>query len=1505
MQTFKIVIEMFTQSLQNKKKFYQKMFKQLLLHIKLISEKQNHQAITFLILLQLSYCHLTIQEQRFLLNQQIIMEVSSIGSIYFCLQQLSKILNSKIIDFIQILFYQNTFLFMKSQNYQVILDENGDIQRAIIVISQENKFLVSPKQENKTLDFYLRLSLPSINIIGSIGSINEYLNDVSVLIDDKKIPITKTVPSKSDKINDPQQVTHRFSIDYLNLPFSFQNITIQFQYSIYSYINLQVSNSFFNWVLNQDLAFPTSRLIRYANFSSNLVPHFPKQFSNLDSAGNAMLKVNIIQNQYFSCNIRKIILPNVLQQEFRQTPNREDLMVQAVQKSTQKLILLQYSYNKSSGEINFNQRQGYLLNEGQDDLQINIFSFRNKLVLEDTIKVGFDCITEKSTFEKVIPIYQQKNRGIKQIHQVYNEAVQQQFQIQFSFQQTINEETYFYLTLPAGISFLTKNSTIINQEGFSYSSLIWQDYTILFNNCTFNSSQNISLIFQEVQLQEVNIGQSQISCFSENEFLFYSDSSTQYNSQIFQKEPEPITDLIVVQFEQFRGFIPTTPPVKEVQTAVPSNLVLSFSILSFTAKCAWVILELPLEFKIGRLMSPIIKMTDCNQKQYYVDLQSQDNTGQAFIYSKETQAIYISCLSLLQSAKASTGQGTSIPFSDMKCLNNTISITQVESSNQLQKTRQIFSIIADSNTIDIQDPPIWYNSRANITEFPQTYLFLKNQQKYHEGILIQQYFQPQEIALIPQSKYQNDVTNFNFTVNFPIFMIKDVHAIQISLPIIMMQENEDKIVCENDKYTYFMLSTNKIGQFLQAQVYIKIKQNIQSNYQIKCQIYSASLVYNQQLNSTNSTLQSDKVQIIVLSDNEIISETFSNVDIIGSAQQGDWIKLSELSPIVLSENYIGKRGIKYTFDLFEVNIPLFQDSLNRIVIIQLDDSLELDSNFTCLILNDIEEEFIQIDCYLLQSNQIYFNSKDIVLNKKWKLSVTGVKNPDLNIQTSNTISKNLTFVFQYAWQQNIGTLNQVIYVISSSTKQVILEYSCNYTCKGCTTKYSNCIQCSDQYPYKKKKSLEQNNFICLKQCAEEEAQINFECKECNQLAQGCQSCSPLDLSSCSSCKNGYLYEVNWKRCIEQSLMKNNQKRTLQQQQKYLNPIQQSKSSNQMEESILQNHFRIIKENSNSTETQDIKQESSKTSKVLDKMNETIEELKNGKVIFIYMICSSIFLCILVKLKQFVSQKFKININQDQVDSNNENNNNKNNNNAYHYNHTLDNEVGEQVYRFRFHSLMLFILSFAEIIQLPYVLFWGLGVSECNFTHPILQTLIGTIALSCISWIFDSYLLGCILIDKENTPRSSCVLNPLPSYMREGSFQFTIILTRGIFSLIPKSVSMILSNAFKIQGWFIYPYFQEEGRSQILLTNLRKTLSQQIKSNVTGITVFISLLTLEYPEIKQSYLFIYDIIIFNSIMALLCYLNIRTIDELSLIHIQMCIRDSSRIPRNKVELPFYL
>nr|QDH09117.1 MTAXp [Tetrahymena borealis] len=1372
----------------------------------------------------------------------------------------------------------------QNEEFQIFIQskEDDNTYAGVLVQSIPNK--IFKKQCNDCNNITIKLEVFYYPYLNGTNNIIPYENEIDTKFDGENI-VLKKYTKEIIKTSTYTNATYQLVIDYQKIPDSFKII----QFSLRNY-QFEKINYYF-----QSFGISLKKIINSNNIgpyiSTNIVQNalilpyysYNPTWNDLINAHASIIQIDFYLQPQWSCRLIQLTIPQIFQ---KQINGNDQVYFYYKLDSDNQLRGNIVKYNNITGAYTFRDFSFSFENQYR---YLILSSFSSPYLEELSIELQMKCDNFDPLIIKNISISQNTKdkigSSINQISMIFDDRDEKYFELQFSIKNITNIDSVLLLQMPLQLYFTDNDINNVDIFGFIFSSYKWDQNNILFENTTFNSNQ-IHLKFKQVKLkQNKNIKWIiNIRCFNKRQFIFYTTESTVQDLQILETKidlPTDLTTLLVKTFQLRKPF--PNDQILENRTLVPSSLFIQFDVTRFTDSCAWIIFTVPQDIVIGRIENPLVSFQDCQNQQHSYQSSNDDQSKQVILINKNSNNIFFSC-KYLKSIATLTQIGSE---QILQCLNNTVSIQHTENPQEQKLTNNLTLYFANLKTPDQTDdsPPIQFNPQTYNQQ--QNYAYQAYETQSFTGIYIEQEFEPIHLSLQAISNFTYDVTTYNLSFILPIYLHKEDYQVKVKLPIKYLGSNPTKdILCGPTPDYEGQLASQVVNQI---SIEINVHSLLQPGFLFNC-VFANSARINQTDLSINQLEEDSSLNMLfiqVYQEGKLLSEIQKNLNMSGSQPLSEWIYIAKYDPLTLSSYYMGQIGAEYTFSFDQIILPESNDQQQRFIEIQIDNSLMISEQTKCFLIifsKDIPEnlkEFkLEVNCQIIQPNILLLPSQALFsIKQPFKIQLSSIRNPIQDIGSSNKINLKLKFQFSYIWQRSLGIEEQTHY-ITQTQFSIDIFFNCNSSCQGCTQNYQNCIKCSSEF---KLQQIKGNRKECVKKCDQLQAIIGNECTNCQVLEQNCSTCSSENLKQCNGCSEGYIYIQKWQSCVDQSLFP----RRILITQNYENEekIENTKSDVlQYEPNKNHDNFRLIQENSSSDKDQVINKEQNQNSQLLNKFQESLEGLKSGKIIFLYFICSAAAFSIFLNTLQEIFKKWKVS--HQYVNNNSDQNKSKNptqNQNIDQFNnHNIQiKEILEQIYSYRYTSLMLFILSVTEIIQIPYILFWGLAISDSNLAHPVMQTLIGTCALSGISWIFDSYQLGFILANKNNTPKNSCIFNPLPLSKREGLLSFTIIITRIIFSLVPKSVCITLSNAFNINGWFCYPYFEDQGRSSVLLTNLRKILGQQIKCNIAGITAFITLLNLQYPEIMESFTLIYDIIIFNIIMAILCFFNIRTIDSILL------------------------
>nr|AGF25217.1 MTA2p [Tetrahymena thermophila]AGF25219.1 MTA2p [Tetrahymena thermophila] len=1321
------------------------------------------------------------------------------------------------------------------------LDQNENIidqyfLQNIVTISSQIQQLINSEDNNKYLQLTLSSSNNAFRAIQSSTSGNFKVqftventlksypqNFINLIIDGQNI----TCIQSSYQITFRNQVQYTQYFNYSEFPSQFQNFGFQFYGYFFLGFNLQFSvgydfnviqgwNQFYSiYVIQNQTNLAYVRPVQYGDFIAN------------------ELAFNIQQSAFNFCNLQQIVLPQSISDQFQ---------------AIDPILLLQNTVNQN----NFTSQEIIYVNNGtimfknqnlQIISQLNPIPFILKQFVDvvgfnQNLSLTFSC-NQNQLITKNYSIIQNEflNANLTQaLVQLNNNGNTPNLTIQIQIPVVQVQNSSFYLKLPLGINFLAMDQSQVSVQGFSFSQLNWSQNIISFLQSNFTST-SILISVSKVELQKQSNGKQQITkiiakCVFNSTFVFYVDENTNQTLQIIQPSPTPITQ---IQINSFKQTSDVSLDIPEDKTSMMSQLVISFSILKFQSTCSWIIIDLPQDFRIGFIQQSQFSLQDCFGNSYTYLQGSSINSQQTLSYTDNNSCIYISCQTLRQIAQNHNTD---------QCLNNALTIKNVKSPDYATQTDNLNLYIANSYSSTPQNnyQPTFFNSSLNFTDSSLPYYFNPEEVFSYQGINVKP-FNLSALSFQISSNYYRDIFNFSMIFSYPIYLFPQ-HKVIVLLPF--------KVLI-NQNLTCFPA-------------------NIQCSLSIISQdIYPTSVL----IQFTNQILPS-------------INSQNKTLDVLTNSTQQNWINFENNLPLQLSNSLLGISGVNYTFFIQSLYLPQNLNS-NYYVKINLDQNIQFNSS---------EISFFQIiqtqdGKMTLSENQItnfYYASQaffipliNLNLSKAFQLRISGLRNPSGNVAQ--------TYNFQLIWSTQQGNSFKNVWVIQSVSLPITSKYTCSPNCQACASNYAACTACAPGYL----KSQYNHHAVlaCLPTCSPQYVAYNGTCLACQLKDPQCLSCSPSNLTQCSSCNQGYTLVPEFNGCVDSHLLQTARSRLLDYSlsTNLADNIDTTHPDDAQKSDKAQSLTRMTEESSSAKADQREGGESSSNtgSKVMGQLQDTVGALKGGGAIFIWIVLAALAVSVSQSVLRYTYNKLKGKSHSNGSSSgmrrsssgsrSSSSGSSSAGRNASGKEHKGVREREKELRGQRIDCLMLFLLSVAEAIQMPYTLLWGFSVSGGDFESPVLQTLLGACALSTLLWIFDAYLLGSILANSENTPKTSCLLNPLPSSKREGCLSFLIVPARLAFCLIPKSVSLTLTNIFSVEGWFRYPYGEDVERATIVLTNFRKVLSSQIKSNVSGLCSLVSFLILQYPEVLSSYVQIYDLIIFDIVMTILCLTNIRNVDKL--------------------------
>nr|AGF25221.1 MTA5p [Tetrahymena thermophila] len=1223
-----------------------------------------------------------------------------------------------------------------------------------------------------------------------------------------------------------------------------------------------------------------SDMIQFDNFNQ----HFSTQFLmsiSLNATVNPSSQFNQIYNQiyfnidqtvFFQCSIKQIILPPLLQSQY--TNQLPSLIITNSQNSNTTLMSTDYN----NGIISLQQTQVFQQFKYQAYYSIIITPFNDVVGQNMNLTATFNCPQDVQV-SKNITIYQSEfpnaNQTITQIQ--FNNSGIKNLTISIQIPRVNVLNTSLYLQLPQEVDYQQQTQQSIIVQGISFSQFNWNEQIIYFGQTNF-SSNVISFQILNVQLKNSSnqtsfkINKIMAKCIFNQTFVFYVDSNTNQTTQIIQPTKVPIT---LIQINNFNQTTVNSLSIPENRQSVQSQLAFSFSILQFQDSCSWLIVSLPLEFTLNFMQQSVFNFQDCYGNTYSYQNGSPLSNQSPIGYTDSNQCIYISCLNLRILSQANQSN---------QCLNNTVIIQQVRSPDLPIKTWSLDFFVANSNSSmqSNNNPPIQFNRSLDLQNNSLPYFFIPTEISTYQGINITNFDLSQFSSQI-SSNYQGDVFDFQMILAFPIYFW-DQHLISVQVPFKILGNNS--LSCQPSTNVICSILNIKGLDFTNVQ--IQIINQMKPNTQIILNLQEVAV---SQLNQTQN------MTISVLLSNRIINTLNKTIDALKSLTFQQWITFQKDKQLEVSNTLLGFQRVNYTFAIQSLQLPKNLNS-NYYLSLTLDPNIQFNTTevyCSQLILttdssgvNQVKE--ISLNCIYNFFNQFLIAIQSISVSQPFQLRISGLRNPS-GIVEQNEQNVAQTYNFQLIWSTQQGNSFKNVWVIQSVSLPITSKYTCSPNCQACASNYAACTACAPGYL----KSQYNHHAVlaCLPTCSPQYVAYNGTCLACQLKDPQCLSCSPSNLTQCSSCNQGYTLVPEFNGCVDSHLLQTARSRLLDYSlsTNLADNIDTTHPDDAQKSDKAQSLTRMTEESSSAKADQREGGESSSNtgSKVMGQLQDTVGALKGGGAIFIWIVLAALAVSVSQSVLRYTYNKLKGKSHSNGSSSgmrrsssgsrSSSSGSSSAGRNASGKEHKGVREREKELRGQRIDCLMLFLLSVAEAIQMPYTLLWGFSVSGGDFESPVLQTLLGACALSTLLWIFDAYLLGSILANSENTPKTSCLLNPLPSSKREGCLSFLIVPARLAFCLIPKSVSLTLTNIFSVEGWFRYPYGEDVERATIVLTNFRKVLSSQIKSNVSGLCSLVSFLILQYPEVLSSYVQIYDLIIFDIVMTILCLTNIRNVDKL--------------------------
>nr|QDH09112.1 MTAp [Tetrahymena malaccensis] len=1323
-----------------------------------------------------------------------------------------------------------------------------------------------------------------------------------------------------------------------DFPDKFQNLQFTFSEQTFQSINIQILFGSTNIKVTDYNQYYSFVQLQNSNFSAVIRPSLA--FSQIQNE----IAFNITDIVLSQCLLQSILLPSGLQNQFMKSePN---FFVFNPTNNTYQ----NYGTNYLNGNASLQKSQGFQSTKGSNQIQMLISSFSDVVGQNSQLTLGFNCQNGIKTLKNLsISSNELQNANQTQVFILFNNSQAKSLSIQIQIPDIKVSNTNLFIQLPQGIDYQQKNQSSLSVQGFAFSSFQWDQNIVSFYSTNFSSS-SIAVSIQQVQLQSSsnniqNVTKIIAKCILNQAFVFYVDSNSNQTIQIIQPQPLPTTSIQINTFNQTQFTSFTSP---ENRASLQSQLAFSFSILNFQDTCSWLIVSLPSSFTIGFLQNSQFNLFDCFGNTYSYTQGNPISSQSTIGYTDNNHCIYISCkvLRSVSSSHAATS-----------CLNNTVTIQNVRSPDFPLQTAGLQFLIANSNTSSqpSSDPPTFFNQSIDLTDSSLPYFFIGSEVFTHEGLNITQ-ADLSSLSTQISSNYFGDVFNFSMTFAYPIYFWEQ-HQIDVQLPFRLV--GKQGIECW-PMYAV-VCSVKGIGE-LQSQSQwttfrIQFVNLTAPNTVITLQISYGALNKNIQLG------QQLFLGISVNLQNRIINYQNKSIDAFNNLTVQSLVTLQKEQPLQISNPLIGMLGVNYTFNVQQFQIPQKVDQ-NYYLSLNIDSSFQLNSSQISFYQLTQSQNSSGTNNLIEHSIEFIYNSTNsflipiisLVPTYPFQLRISGLRNPS-GIVEQNEQNVAQRYNFQLIWSTQQGNSLKNVWVIQSVSLPISSKYTCSPNCQACASNYAACTACAPGYLKSQLQQQQQYNdhaavLACLPTCSPQYVAYNGTCLACQLKDPQCLSCSPSNLTQCSSCNQGYTLVPEFNGCVDSHLLQTPRSRLLDYSLSTNLPDnidthpdddnddeddeEQEEDDDEADEEEedeadadddddeedeeedaqksdkAQSLTRMTQESSSAKADQREGGESSSNtgSKVMGQLRDTVGALKGGGAIFIWIVLAALAVSVSQSVLRYTYNKLKCkspsngrsSSGSSSNSSSTKNNNNKNNNirrssmrrssssrsssgsssgarNGSWKEHKGVSERAEELHGQRIDSLMLFLLSIAEAIQMPYTILWGFSVTGGDFESPVLQTLLGACALSTLLWIFDAYLLGSILANSENTPKTSCLLNPLPFSKRKGSLSFVIVPARLAFSLIPKSVSLTLTNIFAVEGWFRYPYGEDVGRATIVLTNFRKVLSSQIKSNVSGLCSLVSFLILQYPEVLTSYVQIYDLIIFDVVMAILCLTSIRNVDKL--------------------------
>ncbi|EAR97628.2 transmembrane protein, putative (macronuclear) [Tetrahymena thermophila SB210] len=1258
-----------------------------------------------------------------------------------------------------------------------------------------------------------------------------------------------------------------------DFPQQFKNLEFVFQQYLISSIQIKMQ------LYNQVSSFESIDISTFNQFYSvqYLLSNDMQALVRPSSLGKLLayeLAFNLNFTIFVNCDLYQIILPPSISQQF--TKAAPTLMAQFQTNSNFTEQVTDY-YN--NGTLILQKSLSFKSSNTLNNIQILIqqFEFQDQIDDNSSSSIVFNC-SQNNLFVKNFTIskIQLPNANLTQTQIVLNNTDIPTLNIIIQIPPINILSSVLTLELPNGVQCLNQSQTNILTNGFVYSQYQSIDNSISFLSTNFTSA-SISITFTKVNKIDgnQNLTKINVKCIFNSTVLFYVDANTQQTITIIQPpSPPPQTQIQINSFNQ-TSF--SSLSIYENRTSVLSQLAFSFSILKFLETCSWLIVSLPLEFTTSFQQNSSFNLFGCHGNNYQYTQVNPLSAQSVIGYTQNNNCIYISCLALQQFSQLNNNNNNNY------CLNNTVTIQNVKSYDLATQTQGLKIFVANRNSSNKQDlnPPTFFSENLDLNNNSLPYYFTNSEVSTYQGINLTE-VDLSYLAFNTISTYLRDIFNFTMTFSYPIYLWEK-HHLNIQLPYQFLGSNN--ITCQPASFVQCSLQMGTQQNY--STLNLLILQQVLPDTKITIEVYQVVVV-------AENTIQQKQAVIKLFLENRLINTKSKIIDVLSDLMPQNFIVFSTSSPLQLSNSLLGLSDVNYTFFIKQMNLPPKIND-NYYLSLTLDQSfLLVSNNYNCSILTQGENQIYleqQLKClFYFPNNFIFSISSFAIMSQPFQLRISGLRNPS-GIVEQNEQNVAQTYNFQLIWSTQQGNSFKNVWLIQSVSLPITSKYTCSPNCQACASNYAACTACAPGYL----KSQYNHHAVlaCLPTCSPQYVAYNGTCLACQLKDPQCLSCSPSNLTQCSSCNQGYTLVPEFNGCVDSHLLQTARSRLLDYSlsTNLADNIDTTHPDDAQKSDKAQSLTRMTEESSSAKADQREGGESSSNtgSKVMGQLQDTVGALKGGGAIFIWIVLAALAVSVSQSVLRYTYNKLKGKSHSNGSSSgmrrsssgsrSSSSGSSSAGRNASGKEHKGVREREKELRGQRIDCLMLFLLSVAEAIQMPYTLLWGFSVSGGDFESPVLQTLLGACALSTLLWIFDAYLLGSILANSENTPKTSCLLNPLPSSKREGCLSFLIVPARLAFCLIPKSVSLTLTNIFSVEGWFRYPYGEDVERATIVLTNFRKVLSSQIKSNVSGLCSLVSFLILQYPEVLSSYVQIYDLIIFDIVMTILCLTNIRNVDKL--------------------------